>query len=89
VDSLTTSVVTGLNVLAAAVSTMDATREPPVYKTMMKNQRRFRFMIMLTTNYDPIEALKPTKTAIDLFMPLTKHVAYLCGFRNGAVYNSI
>jgi hypothetical protein len=41
VDSLITSVVTGLNVLAAAVSTMDATREPPVYKTM-KNQRRFR-----------------------------------------------
>jgi hypothetical protein len=49
---------------------MDATREPPVYKTMVKSQRRFRFMIRLTTNYDPIEALKPTKTAIGLCMPL-------------------
>jgi hypothetical protein len=33
-----TSVVTGLNVLAAAESTMDATRQPPVYKTTLKFQ---------------------------------------------------
>lgn len=33
-----TSVVTGVNVLAAAVSTMDATRQPPVYKTTSKFQ---------------------------------------------------
>lgn len=35
-----TSVVTGLNVLAAAVSTMDATRDPPVYMTTSKRQHR-------------------------------------------------
>ena len=33
-----TSVVTGLNVLAAAVSTIDATREPPVKRTISKSQ---------------------------------------------------
>ena len=35
-----TSVVTGLSVLAAAVSTMDATREPPVYMTTSKGQHQ-------------------------------------------------
>jgi len=42
VDSQITSVETGLKVLAAAVSTMDATRDPPVYRTIVKNQRRFK-----------------------------------------------
>ena len=35
-----TSVVTGLNVLAAAESTMDATREPPVNMTTSKSQHQ-------------------------------------------------
>jgi len=64
---LITSVVTGLNVLAAAVSTMVATREPPVYKTIQKisvdsSRRR------LPTNYDPTEAPESTKRVISLIM---------------------
>ena len=35
-----TSVVTGLSVLAAAASTMDATREPPVYMTTSESQQQ-------------------------------------------------
>ena len=35
-----TSVVTGLSVLAAAVSTMDATRDPPVYMTASGRQHQ-------------------------------------------------
>ena len=62
-----TSVVTGLNVLAAAVSTIVATREPPVYKTIEKisidsSRRR------LPTNYDPTEAPESTKRVISLIM---------------------
>ena len=55
--SVLTSVVTGLNVLAAAVSTMDATREPPVYMTTQKVSTKLS-VLNASTNYDPIEAPK-------------------------------
>jgi hypothetical protein len=52
-----TSVVTGLNVLAAAVSTMDATRDPPVYMTTSKVSTNSSIDSM-PTNCDPTEAPK-------------------------------
>ena len=55
-----TSVVTGLNVLAAAVSTMDATRGPPVYMTTSKVSTKLS-IDSLPTNYDPTEAPKPVE----------------------------
>ena len=60
---LHTSVVTGLNVLAAAVSTIVATREPPVYRTIGKISVHLRFegRGKLPTNCDPTEAPESTK----------------------------
>ena len=68
-DSTLTSVVTGLNVLAAAVSTIEPTREPPVYRTFVKDQRTFDGRRRLVTNYDPIGAPEATKMAIGFFTP--------------------
>jgi hypothetical protein len=61
--------VTGLNVLAAAVSTIEPTREPPVYRTFEKDQRTFDGRRKLVTNYDPTEAPKSTRKAIGFFTP--------------------
>ncbi len=66
-DPTPTSVETGLSVLAAAVSTIDPTRELPVYKTFVKDQRKFEDRRKLVTNYGPTEAPRPTTMAIGFF----------------------
>lgn len=68
-DSTLTSVVTGLNVLAAAVSTIEPTRALPVYRTFVKDQRTFDGKRKFVTDYDPTEAPKSTKMAISFFTP--------------------
>ena len=53
--------------MAAAVSTIEPTREPPVYRTYVMDQRTYDGRRKLVTDYDPTEAPKSTTMPIGFF----------------------